>query len=53
MRAVDIGVGHDDDALVAQLVVLVALARAAAQRLDQIGELLVLAQLVGGGARRR
>src|SRR6185312_13317302 len=50
MGAVDIGVGHDDDALVTQLVVLIALARAAAERLNQIGDLLVLAQFVGAGA---
>ena len=45
VRAVDIGVGHDDDALVAQLVVVVVSAGAAAQRLDQVLHFLVLAQL--------
>src|SRR6185312_5040443 len=47
MRAVDIGVGHDDDALVAQLLLLVALAGAAAERLDEVGDLLVGAHLLG------
>ena len=45
--AVDVGVGHDDDPLVAQPVVVVVGAGAAAQRLDQVLDLLVLAQLVG------
>ena len=49
VRAVDVGVGHDDDALVAQILVAVARARAAAERLHQVGEFLVLLQL----ARRR
>jgi len=43
--AVDVGVGHDDDAAVAQILVLVVDAGAAAERLHQIGELLVLRQL--------
>src|SRR5579883_1125040 len=51
MRAVDIGVRHDDDALVTQLLLAVALARPAAERLDEVGDLLVLAELVGGGRR--
>ena len=50
MGAVDIGVGHDDDALVAQIVVAIFRARAAAQRLHQIGQFLVLLQLAGRGA---
>ena len=51
MRAVDIGVGHDDDLLVAQILFVEMRAGAAAERLDQIGELRVLRQLVlaGGG----
>jgi hypothetical protein len=36
VRAVDVGVGHDDDAVVAQIVVAVFRARAAAERLDQV-----------------
>ena len=48
--AVDVGVGHDDDAVVAQILVAVLAARAAAQRLDQVGDLLVAGQLV---VRRR
>ena len=38
--AVDVGVGHDDDLLVAQILVAVVRAGAAAERLHQIGELL-------------
>ncbi len=50
MRAVDVGVGHDDDLLVAQLLFLVMRADAAAERLDEIGELLVGGELVARGA---
>ena len=50
MGAVDIGVGHDDDAVVAQILVAVFRAGAAAQRLDQVGDLLVGRQLVAAGA---
>ena len=50
MRAVHVGVGHDDDAAVAQLAEIEAVADAAAQRLDQVLQLLVLPQLVGRGA---
>ena len=50
MRAVDIGVGHDDDLLVAQVLVAIMRARPAAERLDEIGELLVLRELVLAGA---
>ena len=53
MRAVDVGVGHDDDLLVAQILVAVVRAGAAAERLHQIGELLVLRQLVLAGGLRR
>ena len=42
MRAVDVGVGHHDHALVAQILVAIFRARAAAERLHQIGEFLVL-----------
>ena len=51
MGAVDVGVGHDDDLLVAQILLAVMRAGAAAERLHQIGELRVLRQLVlaGGG----
>ena len=52
VRAVDVGVGHDDDLVVAQSVLAIRLAVAAAERVDQVGELLVGAQLVGGGADR-
>src|SRR5258705_12687384 len=47
MGGVDIGLGHDDDGVVAELVVLIALAGAAAERLDQIRDLLVGAHLLG------
>ena len=50
MGAVHVGVGHDDDALIAQIVVAVFGAGAAAQRLHQVGQFLVLLQLAG---RRR
>ena len=50
MGAVDVGVGHDDDLLVAQLLFLVAGADAAAERLNQIAQLLVRRQLVARGA---
>ena len=51
MRAVDVGVGHDDDLLVAQILLVKMRAGAAAERLDQIGELCVLRQLVLAGGR--
>src|SRR5438874_5972044 len=44
MRTVNVGIGHDDDALVAQLGLVVALAAAAAERQHQIRQLLVLAE---------
>ena len=49
--AVDVGVGHDDDAAVAQILVAIVRAGAAAERLREVGELLVLCELVlaGGG----
>ena len=46
MGAVDVGVRHDDDLLVAQIVVAVVRAHAAAERLDEVLQLLVLGQLV-------
>ncbi len=52
VRAVDVGVGHDDDLVVAQIVASVGLAVAAAERGHQVGELLVGAQLVQAGAGR-
>ena len=51
--AVDVGVGHDDDPLVAQRVLVALVAGAAAQREVEVGDFLVGADLVGGGARRR
>ena len=50
MGAVDVGVGHDDDPLVAQAVDVEARTGAAAQGLDQVGQLLVRLHLVGGRA---
>ncbi len=50
MGAVDVGIAHDDDALVAQLGVVVAAAHTAAEGLDQVAQLLVGAQAVAGGA---
>ena len=49
MGAVDVGVGHDDDPLVAQRVLGPFVAGAAAQRLLEVGDFLVGADLVGGG----
>ena len=49
--AVDVGVGHDDDLVVAQIVRAPVLAGAAAQSRDQVGQLLVAGELVGGGGR--
>ena len=49
MRAVDVGVGHDDDLLVAQILFVVMRAGAAAERLDEIGKLGVLRELVLAG----
>jgi len=51
--AVDIGVGHDDDLLVAQILVAVVGAGTAAERLDEVGELLVLGELILAGAGER
>src|SRR3546814_11184791 len=45
-----VGVGHDDDALVAQLVDVEVAARAAAERQRDVGDFLVALQLVGRGA---
>ncbi len=50
MGAVDIGIGHDDDPLVAEVFLTIFVACAAAQRLDQVGDLLVGHQLVAAGA---
>ena len=44
--AVDVGVGHDDDLVVAQVLLAIGGTSAAAQRLDQVGKLLVACELV-------
>ena len=49
MGAVHIRIGHDDDALVAERACIEAGTGPAAERLDQIVELLVAAQLIGAG----
>ena len=51
MRAVDVGVGHDDDTRVAQILFTVMRERSAANRLHQVGKLRVRGQLflAGGG----
>src|SRR5688572_20997984 len=49
MRPVDIGVRHDDDPLVSQIVGIAAVPAAAAQGLNEISHFLVGADLVGGG----
>ena len=50
MRAVDVGVGHDDDLVVAQVVDVEARPEADAERLGEVGDLLVAAELGRGGA---
>ena len=50
MRAIDIGVGHDDDFFIAQIVGDEFIAGAAAERFDQVAEFLVAAQFVSGRA---
>ena len=45
MRAVDVGVGHDHDLLVAQILLAIARAGAAAERLDEVAEQLVVGEL--------
>ena len=47
--AVDIGVGHDDDALVAQVFVAIARAGADAEGEQQVRQRFVLGELGGGG----
>src|ERR1700755_1116094 len=49
MRAVDVGVGHDDDARIAQILFAVLRQRAGADRLHQVGELGIGGELVLGG----
>jgi hypothetical protein len=51
MRAVHVGVGHDDDLVVAQVLDVELRAHADAERLAEIGDLGVLAQLGGGRAQ--
>ena len=46
MSAVDIGVRHDDDALIAQIIVAIMVAGATAERLQKIRQLLIGEQLV-------
>ena len=50
MRPVDIGVGHDDDAAITQIIQLEILARAHAQRQREVRQLLIGAELFGAGA---
>ena len=50
MRAVHVGVGHDDDLFVAQLGRVAILACAAAHGQRQVGDLLILQDLGRGGA---
>ena len=51
MRAVDVGVGHHDDLAVAQVFLPIARAGADAERLQEVGELLVGIELLAAGAR--
>ena len=41
MCAINIGIGHDDDPLVTQAVLVIGLARATAERLAEIADLLI------------
>ena len=50
MGAVDVGVGHDDHTPIAQILIAIVRAGAAAERLDEIGKLLVLRKFVRAGA---
>ncbi len=50
MGAVDVGVGHDDDLVVAQVVDVEPRAHAAAERLGEVGDFRVGAELRGGRA---
>src|SRR5688572_4763686 len=50
MRAVDVGVGHDDDTVIAQIVRVAVLAHPATERETEVSDLGVGADLVGGGA---
>ena len=52
VSAVDIGIRHHDHALIAQLVLAVLVPQRDAERLDEVGELLVLRELVASRARR-
>ena len=49
MGAVDVGVRHHDHLRVAQIIVAIVRAGPAAERLHQIGQLLVLGELVLAG----
>src|SRR4029453_3380204 len=49
MRAIHIGVGHHDDLLVAQVLLMIVRARATTEGLDQIGKLRILCELVLAG----
>src|SRR5262245_29595979 len=51
MGAVDVGVGHHDHLFVAQILIPIVRAGPAAERLQQISELLVLRQLILAGGR--
>ncbi len=49
MRSIDVGIGHDDDALVAKILLAVFRPRAATERLYQVGDLLVGGKLFAAG----
>ncbi len=50
MRAVNIGICHDDDALIAQGIFVVLRPRATAERLDDIVQFLIGAHFIAAGA---
>ena len=48
--AIDVGVGHDDDAVITQQIGVAVLAEAATEREAEVGDFGIRADLVGGGA---
>ena len=49
MRAINIGIGHDNHALIAQFRLIILARRATTQRLHEVSNLLALLQFSGGG----
>ena len=49
MRAINVGIGHDDDAFITQIVGVAVLARPTTKRELKVGDFIVGANFVGGG----